>query len=267
MLLRTIFFICAFAYLPTAVASPLTMDWWNGVSDNWKTVFREKAKFSSDRPSAAQLNKIYAIKSLDCANKNLSTLAPVSVLKNLEVIWCDQNAGISDLSPLQNLSKLKELDCSGTRVSDLSPLSNLTQLTKIIMYDTGVTDLNPLKNLNKLTGLDISGTRVTNISPIAGLHSLEALYFARTKVNDISSINTLINLGEITFSNSEVKDISILKYMKQLREAVFASTGVSQLGALKDIQTLSIVYCTDTKVTADEANVLQNSLPDCVILY
>ena len=61
------------------------------------------------------------------------------------------STGVSDVSPLANLTQLTWLGLNRTAVSDVSPLAALTQLTYLVLADTAVSDVSPLLGLN-LTG-------------------------------------------------------------------------------------------------------------------
>ena len=52
---------------------------------------------------------------------------------------CD-NKSVSDLSPLKELTHLKELDLSSTKVTDLSPLLGLKNLKILYLKNTIVPD-------------------------------------------------------------------------------------------------------------------------------
>src|SRR5262245_16399140 len=56
------------------------------------------------------------------------------------------NDGLTDLSPLANVTALQILYVTGTQVSDLKPLANLSALQTLDVTDTRVSDLKPLAN-------------------------------------------------------------------------------------------------------------------------
>ena len=67
---------------------------------------------------------------------------------------------VADLSVLTefDLSKLANLDLTGTKVTNLTPLTRLTSLKILILEYTKISDLSPLKALRKLEGLYLTGT-------------------------------------------------------------------------------------------------------------
>jgi len=62
-----------------------------------------------------------------------------------------QNTKVSDVTPLKQMQKLRDLDLSNTRVTDVSPLKGL------------LGDISPLKRLWDLSWLWIHGSKVTDI--------------------------------------------------------------------------------------------------------
>lgn len=86
-----------------------------------------------------------------------------------------RGAPIRDLSLLEDLENLKELDLSNTEVTDLSPLVGLAQLEELDLSETQIRDLSPLKNLTNLRELVVSKTRVEDLSPVLSLPRLEEL--------------------------------------------------------------------------------------------
>ncbi|AFY57599.1 Leucine Rich Repeat (LRR)-containing protein [Rivularia sp. PCC 7116] len=69
---------------------------------------------------------------------------------------------ISDLSPLAQLTNLKELYLSYNQISDLSPLSRLTNLNFLFLESNQIGDLSPLSQLTNLTWLFVGENPIKN---------------------------------------------------------------------------------------------------------
>ncbi|MEO7993682.1 MAG: hypothetical protein ABI743_04720 [bacterium] len=95
--------------------------------------------------------------------------------------WIDKGnpqSGITDLSPIIALTKLRELSLGrAPRLTDLSPLANLHQLKTLALYQLPlVTNLSPVGKLTSLTSLSIDRlTAVRSLAPLANLSHLESL--------------------------------------------------------------------------------------------
>ena len=82
------------------------------------------------------------------------------------------------------------MDLSLTHVSDLSPLAELTRLRDLNIVATHVSDLSPLIGLTRLEGLFLARTDVSDVTPLAGLTNLEVLELSDTHVSEEETIRS-----------------------------------------------------------------------------
>ena len=130
-----------------------------------------------------------------------------------DLTYLQMYAGVKDLSPLANLTKLQALYIYNgtTKPSDtsLEPLRNLTELREFYFYAYGENvsvDLSPLAGLTKLNVLSITAQSyydspnpsVTNLSALENLQDLRTLELDFTNVSDISPLRNLKNLQSVT---------------------------------------------------------------------
>jgi hypothetical protein len=84
--------------------------------------------------------------------------------------------GFADLDRLPpeigDLTRLRGLSLSNTRVADLSPLAGLTGLLSLSLARTPVADLWPLAGLTALRRLDLDTTPAADLRPLRGLTRL-----------------------------------------------------------------------------------------------
>ena len=83
--------------------------------------------------------KLRKIEILDLSSHKISDLSPLAQLTNLRELYLSYNQ-IRDLSPLSQLTNLKFLFLESNQIGDLSPLSQLTNLTWLFVGE------NPIKN-------------------------------------------------------------------------------------------------------------------------
>ena len=99
----------------------------------------------------------------------LNDLGPLEGLSNLLTLGLS-NTEVSFLAPLANLTNLQTIDLWGAdEVSDLSPLAGLLNLQMLDLWGTQVSDLTPLASLAALTLLNISDTEVSDLEPLLPL--------------------------------------------------------------------------------------------------
>jgi len=70
------------------------------------------------------------------------------------------NTKITDITPIQYLSKLVWINLDKTKVSDISPLSKLTNLRWISIEHTKVSDISPLLSLPHIISIFAVGTKI-----------------------------------------------------------------------------------------------------------
>ncbi|WP_419013130.1 protein kinase domain-containing protein [Dysosmobacter sp.] len=129
-----------------------------------------------------------------------------------ELVYLQMYAGVKDLTPLQNLTKLQTLYIYNgtTKPSDtsLEPVRNLTELREFYFYAYGENvsvDLSPLDGLTKLQVLSITAQgyydspypSVINLSALENLQDLRTLELNFTNVSDISPLRDLKNLQSV----------------------------------------------------------------------
>ena len=74
-----------------------------------------------------------------------------------------------NISPLENLAKLRVLHLNDNQIADLGPLASLTQLTELHLHDNRIVHVAPLADLTNLEALQIHNNAITDYSPLDGL--------------------------------------------------------------------------------------------------
>ena len=156
---------------------------------------------------------------------------------------------ISDLSPIQGLTQLTELNLSGNDVSDLSPLADLTQLTRLRLYNNPLSDVSPLVGLTRLRHLELTNTDVSDLSPLTRLIQLRRLYLHSTSISDISALSSLTQLTNLGISGNEVSDVSPLSGLTQLNYLSLGWNAISDIAALSGLTQLTFLNLSSNKIS------------------
>jgi Leucine-rich repeat (LRR) protein len=91
---------------------------------------------------------------------------------------------ISDITPLEGLTNLKELNLWINNISDLTPLAGLTNLTMLNLQENNISDITPLAGLTNLTMLNLFRNNISDVTPLAGLTNLEWLYLSENNISE-----------------------------------------------------------------------------------
>ena len=185
------------------------MDWWDGLSDDWKDLLRTHVTVDEYIPSDLELQQMMDLKDLNVENAN--------ALQNLEPIrnfhWLERvnliGQGIRDINALADKPYLTELLLQNNPVSDLSPLEGDTLITVLNIENTQVSDLSPLENMSHLRILNASGTGVKSLKPLSKMMELEELLINNTSVKTISPIENLPSLKLLKIYNTKVKNKTV----------------------------------------------------------
>jgi internalin A len=217
-------------------------------STNW-----EDGRTLSTFQTLAPLSALRNLELLDLSGcfqgTNLSHLQDLIALTSLDLSWSNQ---LTDLSPIQDLTTLRSLDLSRCyQLTDLSPIQDLTSLTSLDLSECNqFKDLSPLQNLSALTSLNLSGcTQFTGLSPLQDLRVLTSLDLSRcnqltnlSPLQDLSALTSLDLSGCNQLTNlSPLQDLSALtslnlSYCNQL-------TNLSPLQHLTALTSLNLSYC------------------------
>lgn len=197
-------------------------DWWAGLSPAWREVMQAQLAITGE-PDKIQLQR----------------------MANLEAVNINENFQITSLQPLTHLTRLTELQFSGTRVASLDPIGKMTRLRVLRLQK------NP----------------VTSLGPVSGLRALKELDFSNTQVEDLDALQDMVQLEILKFSGTQVKNLKYLQKLVNLRVIEFFNTRVTTIDVLDGMSKLETVKMFNTKVSSKRVDKLRATHPKCEIVY
>jgi len=141
-----------------------------------------------------------------CGPFDLASVAPLIKLETLVVF--SAFVPIRDLSPLAGLKNLRHLTIEHVVGCDLSPLSSLTRL-KELQLSGSVEGTLPLANLRNLRQLQLMGLSDRDLPPLAALSDLEELSFESGSFDDLTPLAALQRLRSLKLCFVSVPDEQI----------------------------------------------------------
>ena len=147
-----------------------------------------------------------------------------------------------DISPLANLSALRQLWLGANEITDISPLQALTSLESLGLTDNAIDDLSALANLTSLTYLTLSLNNISDISSLARLNALKEIFLRHNAITDIDALSGLTSLTNIELENNDIWDLSALTANAGIgeRRAFIVlynnPIGCAALGAIEDLR-------------------------------
>jgi len=163
-------------------------------------------------PGLPALASLKNLKKITLIEQQSFDLSPVAALANLQSIFIwGPFAGSLDVSPLQKLTKLRDLTITAggfnnlTNVTHLDSISAMTELRTLTLGQIIVTDLNFLSELKKLTQINLNQIPITSIEPLRGLKALRKLSLNSLAVTDISPLLDLPALTDVTIGRTPAR--------------------------------------------------------------
>ena len=160
-----------------------------------------------------------------------------------------RGAGIRDLSFLEGLTGLKELDLWDNDIEDLSPLASLAGLRELNVPYNLISDLSPLAGLEKLVELRVYGNQIVSLEPLRELRNLNILQLRGNplKPGTLSCLRKCRRLGMLDLSHTGLKDLRDLEFCRAWNLDLYGNPDLEGLEALSTMKRLSCLYL-DTQV-------------------
>ena len=168
---------------------------------------------------------------LDANEAGISDLTGLEQATNLRDLHLRSNS-VSDLSPLTGLTSLTWMRLGGNSISDISPVKGLTNLKVLSLWANSISDISPTASLTNLIELNLSGNSISDISPVAGLPNLTWLHLPSNSISDISPVAGLMNLTALRLDRNSISDISALLGLTQLTELRLDRNNITDLSPL-----------------------------------
>jgi hypothetical protein len=183
-----------------------------------------------------QLNKIIDEKVRRLLNYNKSTNISAQDLKRVDVLSL-ANEPIKNLGDISNMSNLKKLDISGTKINDISCLEYTSKLEVFAAYEHEINDFSILAKMPKLKELylnrDISDK---NKMIIGQINSLEILSIG-IKNDNLLLLKNLYNIKKLQIVGNSI-DLTGIEYLSNLETLVIDSNNIENLELLKKLPNL-----------------------------
>jgi len=164
-------------------------------------------------PSLVNLTHINSLKKLTIIEQRSFDLSAVGKLVNLESVFIWGPSQL-DVSPLHNLTKLRELSIVGfglatgvpTAVTGIEAIGDLMELRLLVLGQVQITNIGFVSKLSNLNQLNLSHVPIQSIEPVRALKSLEKINLMGIPVVDISVVLDLPALSELTIMRTPARE-------------------------------------------------------------
>ena len=158
-------------------------------------------------------------------------------LKTLSTFTCDGvDLSTANLSQLMQLTNLRTLDLSHTKLTEISGLAGLTRLTSLNLQFNAITSISALSDMTQLQYLNLGFNEITDISALVSLNSLQELYLDANTISTISTLSGKTTLTKLYLDDNQLSSINALSGLTNLTHL---GLGYNQLGSVNALSGLS----------------------------
>lgn len=199
---------------------------------------------------------------------DISLIGRMSNLEDLILV----NQSVTDLSPLQSLTKLQYVEINDCPVDSVEALSGMTSLQELVLNQTNVSSLAPLQSctslrhfngsisqcrsleglgLPNLTEIRLSeASQLTDLDPLSACGKLSAVtIYDAAQLSDISGLAGCAKLKELLFQNAPLlRSGSALSGLTTLEQVEIYRCGISDLSWLKQSRGLKMLSIEEAPV-------------------
>ena len=204
---------------------------------NLKKVIREILKLPNEIPITQQ--EILRLGKLRVESPQLKDLTGLEYATNLEDLSLGTVGMVSDLTPIANLSALRNLNVAGNQISDIRPLAELINLQGLILWSNEIQDITPLANLTKLTALNLARNDIENLESLAGLIHLQILNLSHNGVEDITPLANFTALTKLRLDRNAIANLTPLVDLIALTELRLDSNAIVNITPLANLTALT----------------------------
>jgi len=126
---------------------------------------------------------------------------------------------ISDLSGIEFMRGLIDLDLRDNQITSISQLSSLKKLEVLDLSHDPIGSFSPLAGLTALRDLRLTGTGMASVSPLADLTSLQVLYLDQNSLDSSSELSSLTYLRQLNLRSNSIADLTAMLGMSSLTDA------------------------------------------------
>lgn len=194
---------------------------------------------------------------LDYNNLSGVDLSPIMKLNKMKILSI-RDCGLNNINAFEkaNFPEIASLNLYHNRITDISPLRNLTNLRQISITTNAIEDISAVENFKYLTDFRAGWNKIKNLDALKNKPNLKYLDVHDNELVDISGIKDSVNLFCIELDNNKIKNIDSFKNLKAIQSINLDSNQIEDISVLKDKTTIENLYIGDNNI--GKLNALEN---------
>ncbi len=158
------------------------------VNDN--SLSEQSTQINSNEDQIQNENSFVGV--VSTGDQTIASLSEQNITIDLNLLSCINDALFMPKDYMANINELQlitHLECDQQNIYDISILQNLTYLKELNLNNNYITDISPLKNLKYLQVLKLNNNFINDLSPLKDLHDLNELWVYYNQIVDFSYVS------------------------------------------------------------------------------
>lgn len=148
------------------------------------------------------------VRNMNKNNLKIKDLTGLEYLVNLRDLDLQYN-DIQNIKSLQKLKHLQRLNLNTNPNLNIDGIGKIKSLKHLNLFNTAISNLDNLKGLDSLRWLNVGCSKLKNYKGIEYLHSLEYFEAFSNDVTDLSAFSNLKNIEELYLINNKLDSTSL----------------------------------------------------------
>lgn len=185
---------------------------------------------------------------VDLSNAGIQNLSGLEQAVNLTHLRLYGNE-ITDLTPLEHLTELREIDVRNNYITSIQPLAGLQQLGRLYISNNSISSIDVVREFPKLNTLHASGNQIPNLDALTELHSLKWLEISNNAITDLMPLAEKTELTQLNVANNHISSLkALLNLPNTLRELNVAGNHISSLAPLSHMTQLRTLDISNNQI-------------------
>jgi len=208
--------------------------------------------------SIAAASGMRRLRYFDGASNRLADIEPARNWTELEEFNISYNRKLGeeplDITPVENLVRLKALGISGLQLKHIKPLYKLVNLEILFADHNQLTDIEPSRGLINLIGFDVSDNLLTGIPWVSRMNKLKYFDVSSNRLTDLESVRNLTDLEALNISSNrrpgeDPLDITPLENLVRLKALAANGLQLKDIKPVRNLTELEDAYLYDNQIS------------------